>query len=376
LALAALIGGSLAGAQDRRATTASLQNVRKEMKTLQARIEQQTTARDEGARALRDAELEIAARAAKLDELHRAIREHQARQRELAGQTEEANRRLGAERAALARQVRISYMNGRAELFRLLLSQESPATLGRMLVYYDYFNRARSERVRAVAADVEGLRALGAEQEKVTGELQALEARQSEALGALTESRDERKAAVANLNAGLADSSAALAKLRAEEKHLGDLVKQLSEALAGFPVDGDQPFAKLKGKLAWPIQGRIAGDFGQPRDGGPVKWNGILIEANAGAPVRSIYRGRVAFANWLPGLGLLMIIDHGGGYMSLYGHNASLAKESGDWVDPGEVIAAVGDTGGQPRPALYFEIRKNGEPLDPHGWMGRKLAAR
>jgi septal ring factor EnvC (AmiA/AmiB activator) len=245
-----------------------------------------------------------------------------------------------------------------------------------MLVYYDYYNRARLERVHAVAADVETLRASAAEQEKAAAELAALEAKQAEELAALSRSRDERKATVAKLDASLADSNAALAKLRGEEKRLTDLVKQLGEALAGFPVDGGQPFARLKGKLAWPVQGRLAGDYGQPRGGGPVKWNGVLIEANAGTAVRSIYRGRVAFADWLPGLGLLVIVDHGGGYMSLYGHNGTLLKESGDMVDPGEAIAEVGDTGGQPRPALYFEIRRNGEPLDPHPWIPQKLGRR
>ncbi len=118
------------------------------------------------------------------------------------------------------------------------------------------------------------------------------------------------------------------------------------------------------------------GEYGQPRAGGPVKWNGVEIEADAGAPVRAVYHGRVAFADWLPGLGLLIIVDHGDGYMSLYGHNEALLKESGDWVEPGEPIAQVGDTGGEPRPSLYFEIRKNGEPVNPHAWIGNRAAAR
>jgi septal ring factor EnvC (AmiA/AmiB activator) len=146
--------------------------------------------------------------------------------------------------------------------------------------------------------------------------------------------------------------------------------------MAGFPVDTDEPFAKSKGKLAWPVQGRLAGDFGQPRGAGPVKWNGVLLEAAAGTPVRAIHRGRVAFADWLQGLGLLVIVDHGGGYMSLYGHNEALLKESGDWVEPGEPIAQVGDTGGQARPGLYFEIRLNGEPVNPNAWMAKRPAAR
>jgi septal ring factor EnvC (AmiA/AmiB activator) len=143
--------------------------------------------------------------------------------------------------------------------------------------------------------------------------------------------------------------------------------------MAGFPVDREQPFDRLKGKLAWPVMGRLAGEFGQPREGGTVRWNGVLIEANQGTPVRAIYRGRVAFADWLPGLGLLLVLDHGGGYMSLYGHNQSLLKEPGDWVSPGETIAQVGDTGGQARPALYFEIRAKGEPVNPHDWIKKPI---
>jgi septal ring factor EnvC (AmiA/AmiB activator) len=143
--------------------------------------------------------------------------------------------------------------------------------------------------------------------------------------------------------------------------------------MAGFPLDAEQPFAGLKGKLAWPVRGRLAGEYGQPREGGPVKWTGVLLEASQGTPVRAIYRGRVAFADWLPGLGLLMILDHGDGYMSLYGHNEALLKEPGDWVSPGETIAQVGDTGGQARPALYFEIRAKGEPVNPHDWIRTAL---
>jgi len=175
--------------------------------------------------------------------------------------------------------------------------------------------------------------------------------------------------------AEIRDGNAAVTKLRTEEQRLADLVKRLSEAMAGFPVDTDEPFAKSKGKLAWPVQGRVAGDYGQPRGAGPVKWNGVLLEAAAGTPVRAIHRGRVAFADWLQGLGLLVIVDHGGGYMSLYGHNGALLKESGDWVEPGEPIAQVGDTGGQARPGLYFEIRSNGEPVNPNGWMAKRPAA-
>jgi len=267
----------------------------------------------------------------------------------------------------------MSYITGRAEVFKLLLSQQSPSTLGRMLVYYDYLNRTRSARIAAVGADLDKLAALNADTQRVEAELKDLEAAQATQAAAVAKSRDERQAVVTRLESTIKDDSDAVAKLKGEEKRLADLVEQLRQLMAGLPVEGDQPFATLKGKLAWPVQGRLAGDFGQPRAGSVVKWNGVLLEATPGTAVRAVYHGRVAFADWLPGLGLLVIVDHGGGYMSLYGHNEALLKESGDWVQPGETIAQVGDTGGAPKPALYFEIRFKGEPVNPHAWITRPI---
>ncbi|HVY65231.1 MAG TPA: peptidoglycan DD-metalloendopeptidase family protein, partial [Gammaproteobacteria bacterium] len=312
----------------------------------------------------------------KLNDVRAKLAEQRAARRALGEQTERANQRLAAERAALAAQVRMSYVTGRAEVFKLLLSQESPAELGRMLVYYDYFNRARSVRIGAVRTDLERHAALNADTQRVEAQLKDLEAAQAAQVAALAKARDERQAVVTRLDASIKDDSAAVAKLRGEEKRLADLVERLRELMAGLPVEGDQPFASLKGKLSWPVAGRLAGDYGQPRAGGVVKWNGVLLEATAGTAVRAVYHGRVAYADWLPGLGLLVIIDHGGGYMSLYGHNEALLKEAGDWVQPGETIAQVGDTGGQPRPALYFEIRYKGEPVNPHTWITRPVAGR
>jgi len=374
--VAAVLGLPLAVAQDRRESEAELSAVRKEIKELQEKITRETTRRDEGARALRAAEIEIAAATSKLTQVRGDLKTQEVARRDLTRETERANRALVAERDALARQVRSSYMAGREELTKLLLSQESPAALGRMLVYFDYYNRARSARIDAVAGELDKLADLGSATARVEAELRELEAAQAREVAALEKSRSERSAVVAKLDEDIRDGNAAVSKLRSEEQRLADLVRRLSEVMAGFPVDSDEPFAKAKGKLAWPVQGHLAGDYGQPRGAGPVKWNGVLLEAAAGTPVRAVHRGRVAFADWLTGLGLLVIVDHGGGYMSLYGHNEALLKESGDWVEPGEPIAQVGDTGGQARPGLYFEIRFNGEPVDPNPWMAKRPAAR
>jgi len=371
-----VLGVSLAPAQDRRESQAALDAIRKEIKALEARVASETTRRDDNARALRGAELQTAAATRELNGIRERLRAEQGARRDLGRETDRASAKLAAERAALGRQVRASYMAGRDELFKLLLSQESPATLGRMLVYFDYYNRARTTRIAAVAADLGKLADLATETGRVEQELAALEQSQRRQVAALARSRDQRQAAVAALDAELRDDSAAVAKLRGEEQRLADLVTRLTELMAGFPVDADEPFARLKGKLAWPVQGRLAGEYGQPRGSGPVRWNGVLLEAAAGTPVRAVYHGRVAFADWLQGVGLLVIVDHGGGYMSLYGHNEALLKEPGDWVEPGEAIAQVGDTGGQARPGLYFEIRYNGDPVDPHTWIARNAPSR
>jgi septal ring factor EnvC (AmiA/AmiB activator) len=362
---------SVASAQDPRKSEAALKAVRKEIKAIETRLTRETARRDDRANELRGAELEIAAASRKLADIRSKLTEQRAAQRALGQQTDRANQRLATERAALAQQVRMSYVAGREELFKLLLSQESPATLGRMLVYYDYYNRARTVRIMAVGEDLERLAGLRADTERGAAELAALEAAQAEEVARLAKSRDQRQALLASVEASIKDDSAAVGKLRGEEKRLSELIEQLQKAMAGVTVEGDQPFATVKGKLAWPVQGRLVGEFGQPRGGGPLKWNGVLLEAAAGTPVRAVYHGRVAYADWLPGLGLLVIVDHGGGYMSLYGHNEALLKEAGDWVQPGDTIAQVGDTGGQSRPALYFEIRYKGEPVNPHAWVGR-----
>jgi septal ring factor EnvC (AmiA/AmiB activator) len=372
----AVLGASLGLAQDRRESEAALSVVRKEIKALEARIARETAQRDEGTRALRAAEVEMAAATRRLAAVRGDLASQQTARRELTQETERTHRRLAAEKNALARQVRSSYMTGREELFKLLLSQEDPAALGRMLVYFDYYNRARSARIDTVAGELTRLAQLDAKTQRVATELTALEAAQARELAALERSRDERKNAVAELDADIRDGSSAVAKLRAEERRLADLVTRLSELMAGFPVTTDEPFASLKGKLPWPVEGRLAGDYGQPRGDGPVRWNGVLLEAAAGTPVRAVYHGRIAFADWLQGLGLLVIVDHGGGYMSLYGHNEALLKESGDWVEPGEAIAQVGDTGGQARAGLYFEIRVNGEAVNPNPWIAKRAVAR
>lgn len=349
----------------------ALSAVREELEALQDRLERDHAGRERQYRELERVELDGAAAAATLEELREQLSMQQARAAQIATQAQETRTRLGSERAALASQVRMSFLTGRQETIKLMLNQEAPERLGRMMVYYDYLNRARSRRIESVSGELAALAELAAAAELVTQELATLERDQQRELEGLQRLRAERRTAVEALEATIESAEQEIERLRAEEQRLTELVREIHAVLAEFPVDSQEPFSASRGRLAWPVAGTMLSRFGQPRSGAAVRWQGVQVGAPAGTPVRSIYHGQVVFSDWLPGHGLLVIVDHGEGYMSLYGHNEALLKESGDWVAPGEAIAQVGDSGGQAQTALYFEIRRNGDPVDPQPWMSR-----
>ena len=365
-ALAALLAGFAASAQNDEER--ELEAVRRAISELEQRLERQATLRDTAAEALRRLELDIAASRKAVERIEADTAKARRDADAVAAQRRAASERVAAERAALAEQVRIAYVNGRAERLKLLLSQENPADFGRMSVYYAYFNRSRAETVRTVAAQADELARLEAEAARLAAELEALGRERSAEVAALERARAERRELLAGLDASLRQGGDELERLRDEERRLVELVTELGKVMAAFPVNSEEPFPRLKGRLAWPVPGEIERAFGQRRGAGGAS-TGVLLSAREGTPVRAVYHGRVAFADWLHGLGLLLVVDHGDGYMSLYGHNDALLKEPGDWVRPGEPIAEVGTTGGRTSPALYFEIRHDGKPVDPHAWM-------
>jgi septal ring factor EnvC (AmiA/AmiB activator) len=260
-------------------------------------------------------------------------------------------------------------MSGREEQLKLLLSMEDPAAFGRMLVYYSYLGRARAGKIAGIEATVAALEEAAAQEAEERGRLAALEAESRKELSAVDSARAERGKALRTMNSQIRSSSDTIAKLRREAAGLEKLVADLRRALRDLPPTAGQAFEKVRGRLAWPVAGRITARYGQPRGGG-LKWNGVLIESGRGSEIRALYEGRVAYSDWLPGMGLLMIIDHGG-YMSLYAHNEQLFKAVGDRVEGGELIATVGDSGGRNTPALYLEIRRGTQPLDPVPWFRR-----
>lgn len=347
----------------------ALREVRDKIAELQRNVRRDTDRRDALTGQLRDAEENVQSARGRLGDVQKRLEESDAKLEALAADRARNEAALAKQREVLAAELRSAYVGGREEQFKMLLSQENPATLGRMLTYYSYFGRARSAKITEIQGIVAELdahaRAEAAERER----LAALEAESRQELASVDAARSERSRALKAMNAQLKSRNDSLAKLKREAASLEKLIADLRRAMSDLPPTGGQAFEKVRGRLAWPVAGKITARFGQARGGG-LKWNGVMIEAARGSAVKALYDGRIAYADWLPGMGLLVIVDHGG-YMSLYAHNEQIYKGVGDRVEGGEAIATVGDTGGRSEPGLYLEIRRGSRPVDPVPWFRR-----
>ena len=306
-------------------------------------------------------------------------------------------------------QARAAYQGGQQEYLKLLLNQQNPEKFSRTLTYYDYLSQARLEQLATFNETLRQLanveQDIATQQNQLNEQKSALDGRREQ----LAEARKERQLALAKLNKDLSARDQKLKARQQEQAQLGNVLKTIEATLARQAREaaearkqalaaeqarakGDKTspgadgplvsssgatyggnFASARGKLPWPVNGRLAARFGTARGGDErTKWDGVLISAGAGSQVHAVHGGRVVFADWLRGAGLLVILDHGNGYLSLYGHNQSLLKDAGQIVKAGEAIATVGTSGGQNTPALYFAIRQQGRPSDPAQWCRRQ----
>jgi septal ring factor EnvC (AmiA/AmiB activator) len=343
--------------------------IEKVRKSVNADIEK----RDRLSVQLRDSELGVQDARKRLDATRAERIASEGRLREFERELAKLEKDLTGERGALAGELRAAYVNGREEEIKLLLNQEDPATFGRMLQYYGYLGRARAERIGSIREKLERLALVRGKIAAELARLQELEVGQEREVAALRSAQDKRSKAVASINSQIKSRGGELQRLESQARGLEKLIADLRKALQDVPVARQAPFEPLKGKLPWPVhQGQVLARFGQPRAGGSMRWQGMLIGTERGARVRAPFAGRVAYADWLPGMGLMLVVDHGGGYMSLYGHNEELFRKVGDPVAAGDVIGSVGDTGGHNQPALYFEVRRGRQPVDPQIWLQRR----
>ena len=280
-------------------------------------------------------------------------------------------RRITLQNSAITEQIRAAHKLGDQEPIKLLLNQEDPKAISRMFKYYDYFLDARGKKIEEYLADVKALTKVIEDINKNKLELVASKKYLSLQQENLAIQVTKRTLALDKMQLTMADDKKRLRGLRKQRGQLELLLNAVQQAVEDLVLPSQsQSFVSRKGELRWPLNGRVAHRFGSARNG-PIKWQGWLINANAGAEVKSVHQGRVVFSNYLRGFGLLLIIEHGNGYMTLYGHNQELLKDTGDSVQTNEVVARAGNTGGLDKSALYFEIRSQGKPANPKKWMAK-----
>jgi len=361
--------GAAAQAGDPAASAAKLKALRARIAELRDSLGKDRERQGTLSRQLHATEQKMAELGTRLHDLDGKLKAHSARLATLKRKRGKQQAALAKLRDSLARQVRAAYMMGRQQQLKLLLNQQDPAKVGRVLVYYRYLSQARAQQIDAAREHLHRLASIEQSIQAETDRLSKLRDSRADERRQLTDQRDRRTAVLAKLEKRIHGKRDRLARMNRDAQRLERLVRQLRHALSDIPPEAGRkrPFRQLRGKLPWPAAGQITARYGQRRDG-PLRWHGVFIAAPAGEPVHAVARGRVAFADWLRGFGLLLIIDHGHGYMSLYGHNQSLLKQVGDWVEAGDTVALTGDSGGVAHSGVYFELRADGHTINPSHW--------
>ncbi|MGE8412037.1 MAG: murein hydrolase activator EnvC family protein [Pseudomonas sp.] len=367
---------------------------------------------------LRGTETEMGKLEKQVDALQKELKKSESELQRLDEEKKKLQSARTEQQRLIAIQARAAYQNGRQEYLKLLLNQQNPEKFARTLTYYDYLSQARLEQLKNFNETLRQLanveKEISLQQAQLLVQKSSLDTQRDE----LAKVRKERQLALAKLNDDVKARDQKLQRREQDQADLAKVLKTIEETLArqareaeearqkaliaqqeaekkrlreaqadtsdaprkpprstpGALVSSTGPsfggaFASARGKLPWPVDGRLLARFGETRgDDSRSKWDGVMISASAGSQVHAVHGGRVVFADWLRGAGLLVILDHGNGYLSLYGHNQTLLKEAGDVVKAGESISTVGNSGGQDTPALYFAIRQQGRPSDPAQW--------
>ncbi|MEE3222752.1 MAG: peptidoglycan DD-metalloendopeptidase family protein [Pseudomonadota bacterium] len=356
------------GANSQKEKLAELQA---ELRARQQVLENSRASAQELEGVLKASELEIAKVAKALSTTRQALKNVEQEQAKLEAEQEGLKTAIRKQQSLLSSQLKSAFMAGHYDYAKMLFYQDDARTFERVITYYQYVAKARQKEIESFRSNVARLEEVNAELSEKALSLAALKDEQEGQRAVLITRQDDRKATLKKINKTIASENQRIASLQADEKALKDAIEAARIAAeraareAEVSMDG---LAKLKGKLAAPVKGRIRNLFGSRRQG-QVSWKGIVIDGAEGDPVNSIAPGKVLYADWLRGFGLVAIVDHGEGYMSVYGHNQALLKQAGDDVRQGERIALVGRSGGQEYPNLYFEIRHKGKALNPSSWL-------
>lgn len=358
---------------ERERLQAELKRLKNEIEQVEAGLQGIRTAERSTQVELRAIELEIAGSARRLIEIGEQLEQVHAELKSLDVERGGLEAGLAEQRQTLAALLRSAYALGRLEQLKLALNQEKLATIGRALAYHRYINADRISEIERISADLRRLSEILAAVEKRRLRVETLHRAEAEAHQQLKAQRLQREEVLARIAGEIADREGTLAARQADQQRLTNLLARIGDLLGDIPrtLPGQQSIAQQRGAVPWPAAGRVVLRYGEAPVGEAIR-GGISISAPPGTQVRAVARGRVAFADWLRGFGLLVIVDHGEGWMSLYGYCETLLVTEGDWVETGAQLGTVGTSGGQAQAALHFQLRRNGETVDPQRWLERR----
>lgn len=322
---------------------------------------------------LRESEEQIARLSKAVAALDGQVSQREQSVAQHARERAKAMARLEKQRQALRVEILASFKHGTQRKLKLLLNQQDPTRIGRMLTYYQYLSRAHSQRIAGITQQVSELRKV---EQQINTELAALNSKRTErtdALAKLHSTRNERKRQLLAISQQLDKSGGALTSLKQQQASLSRLLESLKRHLRDIPAEfnGITRFSRSRGKLPWPVHGKLLAQYGHLKHGSRFRWHGIWIAAKTGTPVRAVANGRVVYIGWMQRLGLIVVLQHEDGYYSIYGHNQSIRVDAGARVQAGDIIASVGNSGGHRRSGLYFEIRRGSKPQNPKRWLSR-----
>jgi len=370
---AALLTLSLPIQANSQSNHAALKQVQEEISEKSALIKDKENQKQILQSRLKRIEKSVAETSKKVFKLKQSIQDQQGQLKDLQIEQKALNLQKREQEKIISEQINTSYRLGREKKIKMLLNQEDPSQLSRMLIYSDYFNKARLESIKQYQQTVTRIEQIKPGIEKKTKQLlkdkDALVAEQK----SLKKEYAKRGDLLKVMSKEIQSEKSKLKQLQEDQKRLEELLKQVEVAVNKIELPSDAtPFKKMKRKLPWPVQGSYDRRFGKKNQGTSMRWEGNAFYAKLGTEVKAIHHGRVIFSDWFRGKGFLLIIDHGDGYMSLYAHNQSLLRDTGDWVSQGESIATLGDTGGLDHAELYFEIRHHGKPQNPKNWFKKR----
>ena len=365
--LSPIVGNS---AQNKKQAQQELEALQKAIQSIQNELQSNRKQQTSTEKQIANIEKELSQATRQLKTTQQHISQQKSELSVLKKQQLEKEKLISLQKNKLAGQLKSAYVSGQQEYIKLLLNQEDPAKISRVLQYYRYLNQARINDIQLLQTTITQLADIEQQVQTKLLSLQQLEHTQKQQQSTQLALKKEQRTVLGRLQQEYKDSNNRLAKLKRDEQELEKIIQSLEETLKNFaPKQELNGLANHKKQLHWPVQGSILHRFGSNKFEDKLKWNGIVINADSGATVQAIHNGQIVFADWLRGFGLLTIIDHGKGYLSLYGQSQSLLKSPGDWVEAGEPIATAGQSGGANQTGLYFEIRYQGKPKNPLAWI-------